>query len=289
MYSIENEFLKIEIHPSGAELQSIVVKKNNKEFLWQGDPSFWSRRAPLLFPIVGRLAGDRMFYKGKEYKMSQHGFARDIKFSKESGTDSSISLSCESDLKTRESYPFDWQLTCKYLLDGNQLKVSAKVTNTSVTDPMYFSIGYHPAFIVPMDDHLSFEDYYLKFNDDDQANKWKITDALIDKPDGPGMQNGMIKFTNDTFLHDALVFKGLKSNTITLQSDRAATKLIFTCDNYPFIGIWSKPGAAFVCIEPWHGIADSTMHDGDFEKKEGIKYLEPGEDFVCGYEIEITQ
>lgn len=287
MLNIENEFLKVEIHPSGAELQKIFNKVNKKEILWQGDPSFWSRRAPILFPIVGRLADERMYYHGKKYTMSQHGFARDMEFFLESATESSISLVCFSNEQTLKSYPFEWKLNCKYLLDQHQLKVSAIVTNTSTKDLMYFSIGFHPAFTVPIEDYLSFDDYYLAFNSDEQANKWKLANGLIDIPDGLGIDKSMIRFTKDTFLRDALVFKGLNSNKVTLQSDKGPSKLIFTFDNYPYLGIWSKPGAPFVCIEPWHGIADSTTHEGEFTKKEGIKKLNPTGSFECGYTIEI--
>ncbi len=288
MYIIENEFLRVEINPSGAELQSVIDKKNKIELLWNGDPAFWSRRAPLLFPIVGKLRGNTMNYLGKQYQMSQHGLVRDMAFLPKAMTEKSIALSCTSNSETSLVYPFEWKLVCKYELENHQLKVSTIVTNTSVHDDMYFSIGYHPAFKVPIDDKLNFEDYYLEFNGDMDAMKWKIVDALIDKPDGQGLYNSKIPITKETFLHDALVFKGLKSNVVTLRSDKSDILLKFTFDNYPYLGIWSKPGAGFVCIEPWHGIADSTDHDGDFTQKEGILKLEHSSSFECGYTIEIS-
>jgi len=153
---------------------------------------------------------------------------------------------------------------------------------------MFFSIGYHPAFRVPIDPNLNFEDYALIFDKDDIAEKWVIKDGLIDAKTIEGFTRGRINIDNSTFLHDALVFKGLKSEKISIVSDKSPKALHFHSKNYPYLGIWSKPDAPFVCIEPWHGIADSVGHDGDFVTKEGILSLPANDTFTCGYDVEIV-
>ena len=289
-HRIENDFLRVDIAEKGAELLSIILKKTGKEHLWQGDEIFWPRRAPILFPIVGRLKNDTMTFGGKEYHMSQHGFARDLVFVIEQIRDHSIVLSCHSTEDTRQKFPFDWKLTCSYTLEGNRLKVSATVTNTSASDLMYFSIGFHPGFVLPMDEVLAFDDYLLYFNKDLSAKRWKIEGTLIgDEESTNTITNHQVQLSHALFETDALVFKDLKSDEIIIKNLKTASRLHFTFQNFPFLGIWTKPGAPYLCLEPWHGIADSIYHNGDFTKKEGIVKLVPNKTFQCGYSVEIVQ
>ncbi|MBK8052733.1 MAG: aldose 1-epimerase family protein [Saprospiraceae bacterium] len=285
-HTIQNDFLKVEIAEEGAELQSIIVKNTGKEHLWQGDTTFWPRRAPLLFPIVGRLKNDTMTFKGNEYNMHQHGFARDLHFSVEKMTDQSILLTSASSPETRQKYPFDWKLDCSYELDGNMLKASASVTNTSSSDLMYFSIGFHPGFVLPMDGGLTFDEYQLYFNKDHSAKRWKIEGALIgDELSNNTINDYHIQLSYALFETDALVFKGLKSDEIIIKNSKSDSRLHFTFQNFPFLGIWTKPEAPYLCLEPWHGIADSICHNGDFTVKEGIQTLDPNNTFQCGYGV----
>ncbi|MBK7636054.1 MAG: aldose 1-epimerase family protein [Saprospiraceae bacterium] len=284
--TIENAFLKVVIAEEGAELQSIILKKTGKEHLWQGDATFWTRRAPLLFPIVGRLKNDTMTFKGKEYNMPQHGFARDLHFSVEKMTDQSIVFSCASTPETRQKYPFDWKLDCIYELEGDMLKASASVTNTSSSDLMYFSIGFHPGFVLPTDEGLAFDDYLLYFNKDHSAKRWKIEGALIGNESSKNtIYDHQVQLSSSLFETDALVFKGLKSDEIIIKNSKTDSRLHFTFHNFPFLGIWTKPGAPYLCLEPWQGIADSIYHNGDFTGKEGILTLDPKNTFQCGYRV----
>lgn len=285
MVVLQNNDLTIEINEKGAELNRLFNKKTKKEYLWSGDEKFWGRKAPVLFPIVGKLKDNRMFYKGNEYLMSQHGFARDLLFDIELSDTEKVVFSCKSDEHTKKIFPFDWSLYIEYIIRANELEVKTKVTNDSMNEPLYFSIGYHPAFSVPIDENLHFEDYQLTFNNDEKAKRWLIKDGLIDVKEEMAFENSVIQLNDETFNQDALVFKGLKSNEIQIRSEHSNHGITFSFSGFPYAGIWSKPGASFVCIEPWHGIADSVLHNGDFTLKEGIIHLEPGKAFNCGYKV----
>lgn len=286
-HTVENEFLRVEVAETGAELQSIISKNSGKELLWQGDEKYWARRAPILFPIVGRLKNDTMYFGGKEYSMPQHGFARDLHFKVDQISPEYIELSCQSTPETKMHYPFDWKLNCVFKLEGNILKSSATVTNLSDHDLMYFSIGFHPGFVLPVDENLSYEDYYILFNKDKTAKRWKIEGALIgNQEDGDSITDYKVRLTKDIFSIDALVYKNLQSDVITIQNPVTNSELRFSFAGFPFLGIWSKPGAPYICLEPWHGIADSIHHNGDFISKEGINCLSGLQSFHCGYSVE---
>lgn len=288
MFIIENEYLKVVISKLGAELVSIFNKQNELEYLWQGDPLYWGKRAPVLFPIVGKLKNDAYSFKGQKYILKQHGFARDMYFEMAHQLSETITFSCKSDNYTRRSYPFDWILEIMYTLKFNTLITTAKVKNLSVKRKMLFSIGFHPAFNVPLVKGKElFEDYNLYFNNDIEGNRWMIKNGLIDSIHKPAFDLGRIPLVVDLFKEDALVFKNLNSDTITLQSSATKIGLNFRFNSSPYLGIWSKYEAPFVCIEPWWGIADAVNHNGDFESKEGIIILDSGHSFSCGYEVEL--
>jgi len=288
MVIIQNDTLLVEISETGAELQRVFNKKTNIEYLWNGDNLYWGRRAPLLFPIVGKLKEGKMRLDSGEYYISQHGFVRDMIFELNDSTTYRADLMVRSNQVTKKMYPFDWVLQCRYTLKNNMLDVKTIISNDSSDSDMLFSVGYHPAFRVPLEQNLTFSDYYLRFNKDTKHEKSLLKDGLIDDKTVKGFDNYTIPLSEDTFLQDALVFKGLKSNEILLKSDKTKHGIKFTFDGFPYLGIWSKPGASFVCIEPWHGIADSVHHDGDFSSKEGLIKLEAGRKFMCGYEIELN-
>lgn len=287
-YIIENENLRISVDDQGAELKSIFGKNNKIEYLWQGNPYFWGRRAPILFPIVGKLKDNTYTYQGKNYQFSQHGFARDMVFEMISHEDSKISFLLKSNEATRFVYPFEWTLKVSYHIDGNKLFVYVAVNNTSSTDELWFSVGFHPAFNVPIEQGTNDQKaFVLQFNKDKTANKRLLEHGLVGNSFELGMENSKIPLENETFIKDALVFQDLKTDQITLRSSESDRSLVFSFDDFPYLGIWSKPSAPFVCIEPWHGIADTVDHDGNLVTKEGIKSLKPTETFSCGYSVEV--
>ncbi|MFT3701922.1 MAG: aldose 1-epimerase family protein [Agriterribacter sp.] len=280
MISIENEFLKIAIDANGAELNSIYDLQNGIEYMWQGDPAFWAKHSPVLFPIVGTLKSNTYFYKNKDYKLSRHGFARDMVFAVSGQTDSSVTFSLISTGATLEKYPFNFRFDIVYTLNGKQLDVSYAVFNEDKTD-IYFSVGGHPAFNVPFLKNTQYQDYYLEFNKNEKLERWPISkDGLIlQTPKGLLHNSERLPLTKTLFYEDALVFKHLASDTVSLKCNAGKGGFTFKFPDFPYLGIWAAKDADFVCIEPWCGIADSVETNQDIIQKEGINKLNAGESF----------
>lgn len=274
MYTIQNDLLKVDINSKGAELNSIYHKGNELEYMWSGDPAFWGKHSPVLFPIVGTLKGDIYYFEDKEYHLGRHGFARDMVFAVTGKTGTEITFSLESNQQTLEKFPFFFRFDIIYSLHADRLKVTYRVINTDSAD-MFFSVGGHPAFKVPLLDGLAYEDYYLEFTEKENAGRWPISkDGLIETFHEPLLNNdNCLPLTKSLFYNDALVLKGLTSLAIFLKSNKAANGLEFNFSGFPYLGIWAAKDADFVCIEPWCGIADSTETNQQFTEKEGINKL----------------
>jgi galactose mutarotase-like enzyme len=280
MFTIENDLLKVNINAKGAELQSIFHKTHRLEYMWSGDPAFWAKKSPILFPIVGTLKNDEYFYNDKSYKLGRHGFARDMEFEIENQSADSISFSLRSNETTWQHFPFQFELVIKYSIEKDKLTVRYIVKNISEGD-MYFSIGGHPAFNVPLVEGTEYTDYYLEFNKDEILPRWPISsEGLIEKIPEPFLQSGNILSLNkELFYKDALVFKNPASSMIFLLSNKTNHGLHFNFSGFPYLGIWAAKNADFVCIEPWCGIADSVHSDQQIINKEGINKLSAGEIF----------
>ena len=285
---IENQELEVEVETQGAQLQKLILKKDNKNYLWHGDSKFWGRRAPVLFPIVGRLKNDKYQYNGQEYKMTQHGFARDKEFKLVEQSQNHLVYALEESKDTLEKYPFKFRLQIKYTIDGNFLTITYKVQNTDQKD-IYFSIGAHPAFYWPLEENDKKEDYYLEFEKEENVDKYLLESGLLNHEKEKVLSNSKIlELHPDIFKDDALVFKNLKSEKLTLKSRKSEREVEMEFKNFPYLGIWSQSAAApFICLEPWQGIADSVDSSGKIEEKEGIKQLKVGEEFKCNYTITI--
>lgn len=274
LITLENSFLQVTVDDKGAELKSLVSKSTGIDYMWSGDPAYWGKTSPILFPIVGTLRDNSYIYKGKTYLLPRHGFARDMYFEVKQEESETAAFCLESSDASRENYPFDFELEVKYTLVKDQLVVTYQVVNKAKKD-MLFSLGAHPAFRVPMVENTSYEDHYLSFNQPENAMRWPIVEGgLISQATVKFFEEDLkLKLTRELFYEDALVFKNLKSNTISIQSDRHAHGLDFQFEGFPFFGIWAAPNADFVCLEPWCGIADSVSHNSKLEKKEGIQSL----------------
>jgi galactose mutarotase-like enzyme len=281
MFSLENQNLQISIHPKGAELQRIFHKGWGQEYLWDGDPAFWGRHSPLLFPIVGALKGNTYFYEGNAYTLPRHGFARDREFAMESQTADGISFLLHSDGSTRQVFPFDFALRVIYRLKSEGLTVTYRVDNPSSTEPLLFSIGGHPAFRVPLVAGTDYGDYCLEFDQEETAPRWPISkEGLIELEPQPLLdETRWLPLSKELFARDALVLKQLRSESVALRSVRTERGLKMTFAGFPYLGVWAAPNADFVCIEPWCGIADSVDTDQQWTHKEGINRLAPGGTF----------
>jgi len=284
---IENNLLKAKINPQGAELQSLYHKDLNLEFIWNADPKYWAKHSPVLFPIVGALKENTFYYQDKPYKLSRHGFARELKFEVEDSQADRATFTLRSSAETKENYPFDFVLKLHYSLKDASLELKYEVLNES-GDKIYFSIGAHPAFKVPLTEDTEYNDYYLEFNKVEEALRWGIAaGGLIGGPEVFLNDQARIHLTKELFHGDAIVLKNLESNRISLLSEKTQRGLNFDFEGFPFLGIWAAKDAPFVCIEPWCGIADSVNHNQKLEEKEGIIELEGKSNWTRAWKVEL--
>lgn len=288
IYSIQNNELSVAISSKGAELQSIIHKDFGLEYMWSGDASFWGKKSPVLFPIVGGLKNNTYQYNGQSYTLPRHGFARDMEFEITEQEKDAITFTLSSNAETWAKYPFEFNFSLRYTLQNNKLYVSYIVNNTG-NDDLLFSVGGHPAFKVPLGEGTVFEDYYLQFSSIEDAGRWPLSaDGLIENSTIPFLENtGQLALTKSLFYKDALVFKHLRSNRISVLSNKTPHGLRVSFDGFPYMGIWNAKDADFVCIEPWCGIADSVGVTGELENKEGINVLEPNHQFERTWSVEL--
>jgi len=288
MATLENTHLRVIINPKGAELQSIYNKVLQMEYMWNGDPAFWGKHSPILFPIVGTLKDDTYYFNEKAYQLSRHGFAREMDFMVTAQTANSIQFTLESSEATLTKFPFVFRFDVIYELSENSVKTTYRVSNMGKST-MYFSVGGHPAFKLPLTAGAVYNDYYLEFNHPENAGRWPISkEGLIETSSTEVFkQRNKLPLSKELFLQDALVFKGLSSNNVALKCDKNAHGLLFDFTGFPYLGIWAAKNADFVCIEPWCGIADSVNTNQQLVSKEGIQVLQPSKNFERGWSVSV--
>ena len=288
LHVLENEWIKTEISVHGAELQSIFHKQIQLEYLWQGDSSYWPRRAPILFPIVGKLKENIFNYQDKTYSLPQHGFARDKKFEVIHKTTSKIIFRLQSTEETLKQYPFHFILDIGYSISESQVIISYTVQNSEKNKDLIFSIGAHPGFLCPLKAHEQFNDYYLEFDKEESLERVLLEGGLRSSAmEAIQISEKILPLHQDLFeVKDAIVLKGMKSDRISLKSKNHGNGLHFNFKGYPWFGIWSKPGP-FICLEPWMGVADDVLSNQDFTEKEGIQRLAAGKHVSYSYSIEL--
>jgi galactose mutarotase-like enzyme len=280
MYTIENDMLRVQINPMGAELSSLFNKTNGLEYIWSGDALYWGKKSPVLFPIVGTLKNNQYFFNGKSYPMNRHGFAREKMFTVVSHSANSIHFELQSDEHSLQVYPFQFNFSLIYTLSSTSLSVCYQVKNKG-NEGMYFSVGGHPAFRLPLTDKLVYDDYYLSFNKIELAGRWPISpEGLIESTSVPLLENcNDLKLSKSLFYKDAIVLKHLESDEVQIKSDLHQGGVSFSFEGFTYLGIWAAKDANFICIEPWCGIADSVESIQVLTQKEGIEYLNAGEVF----------
>lgn len=280
MFTIENKQLRVQVTGKGAELTSLYHKEHQLEYLWQANPQVWGKHSPVLFPIVGELKEQTYFYKGKKYQLPRHGFAREKNFTLTEQSSEALTFSLSESKETLQVFPFPFLFSLRYLLSDDSLSVTYQVENTG-QDSLYFSLGAHPAFNVPLVPGTAYSDYELVFSQTETAGRWPITkEGLIKEQPQPLLNNtNTLPLTKELFQQDALVLKHLQSGSVRLQSGKTPRGLQFQFTSFPYLGLWAKPGADFLCIEPWCGIADSVHSDQQLEHKEGIILLDAGQTF----------
>jgi len=288
IHKIENGFIEVQIKEFGAELCSLKKKNDDYEYMWQADEKYWARHSPILFPIVGKLIDDEYIYNNKKYKMTQHGFARDCLFKVFDKKTDEIIFRLQSSTKTLEMYPFKFEFFIQYKLTKNTLIIGYKVINHS-DNKMFFSIGAHPAFNWPFENKNKTQEYYLQFQNTVKLERLPLTSLGISSDKKfISLENNKLKLNRDLFKDDALVLENLETKSIVFKNNENYKDIEITFDNFPFLGIWSKPtGAPFLCIEPWYGIADFIGHTKQLEEKKGILSLNINQIYESNFQITI--
>ncbi|KAF2331352.1 aldose 1-epimerase family protein [Flavobacterium daemonense] len=279
--TISNSILTASIKHAGAELFSLK-NNQNKEYIWEGNPDFWGKHSPILFPIVGTLKNNTYTVNGKEYQLPRHGFARDMEFQLIEKTQNSAVFSLESNEETLKKYPFEFELQIIYTIEGHSLSIEYVVINKSESK-MSFSIGAHPAIALPE----NFENYALKF-EKEESLKYNLleNDLISNKTEVLKTTNSVVPLNHKLFENDALVFKTLESNSLTiLENSKPYIEVDF--EDFPSLGIWTKDKAPFICIEPWFGYSDTATNSGNLFEKEGVLVLEVDQTFHSQFSIKI--
>ena len=290
MITLENEQLRVTISEVGGTLTSVYGKQTGTEYLWQGDPAYWAKQAPNLFPFVGRLHEKRYTLRGQSYDMTIHGFvARSAMQAVQTGPDSCDFIMRDNE-ETRACYPYHFEYRVRFTLYKGRLMIRYEVTNLS-EDTMYFGVGGHPGFNVPMEEGLRFEDYDLTFCEAGTPDMVGFAESiLIDgtrKP-YPLKDNVTIPLRHDLFDHDALVLADAPRG-VTLSSPKGQRGLRVSWPHMAYIGFWHKPqsDAPYVCIEPWSVLPGRDGVVEDLETMADRTALKPGETSVNAWEIEV--
>ena len=280
--TISNQNLKAEINSLGAELVSLQKVETNEEFIWEGNPEFWGKHSPVLFPIVGTLRNNSFLYDNEPYNLSRHGFAREQDFQIKSQSEQSITFSLLSNEATKLVYPFDFELLINYHLVDFSLKITYTVKNIG-KEMLPFSIGGHPAFSLKED----FAKYSLKFETNENLKSYRLIDELVsNRFDEIQLKEKNLPLSYSLFENDALIIKEMQSKSITILKGNIPI-LKFDFVDFPNFGIWTKVGAPFICLEPWVGYSDTTENSGNIIEKEGIKLLERNSEKKYTFSISI--
>ncbi|MCW5908625.1 MAG: aldose 1-epimerase family protein [Chitinophagales bacterium] len=288
MHSIENSVLKVSAREYGAELISVFDKRTGIEHLWQADEKFWGWYAPVLFPVVGRCLNDEVTIDARKYAMEKHGFARKSNFGLLELSDLKMVFMLQSNDLTKKLYPFDFEFLIAYQLKQHSLVCSYEVINKSGRT-MPFQLGGHPAFAVPFYANEKYEDYYIEFEQaEDLVRHYINSEGFFD-----GRTEAVLSGTNklplskNMFANDAYIFKNLQSRAVTLKSDKHGQWLKVSFPQFNYLGLWAKPGAPYVCIEPWLGCADTAGKAVEFSEREAVQSLPAGETFGCSIVFEV--
>ena len=280
---IANAELAVAISTLGAEMQ-LLKSADGRDWLWNGDPSWWTGRSPLLFPIVGKAPGDILAVNGKAYPMAQHGIARRREFVIVEQTATACRHELVSTEETREIYPFDFRLTLEHRLDGRRLAVEATVENTGKT-PLPFGLGFHPAFLWPLPG-ADGKPHSVVLDNGAEPAVIQLEEGLIGKSLPSPFKAGRLALSHALFANDALIFPEGAGTGLTYAAD-GGPSLHFTFQNLPNIALWQKPGAPFLCVEPWHGMAAHAGGTAELVERPYTVALAAGEVMKFGFEVEI--
>lgn len=291
-YVISNDYLRVEVSNKGAELQKVTSAITGKEFLWQGDEKFWSGRAPIMFPVCGRMLDGKYTYKGNGYVLPCHGFAKISHFDVSEQTKDSISLTLKANESTQEIYPFEFSFTVTFALIDNLLRTTFTVKD-DVDEEMYFSFGGHPAFNVPFNDGENFDDYYVEFNKPFNATQALFSDKGLytEKTLPVDLVDGKILNLSHKLFEVEGIFMKDPSPELTIKSKKGKGSIRVSYEGFPYVGLWqtNKVGAKYLCVEPWQGFPSKDGVVDDLKEKDYMVRIVKGEVYNKSFDVEIVE
>ena len=286
-HHISNDNLRVVVSEHGAELQSIR-SKDQIEYLWQGDPAYWSGRAPTIFPYVGRLTEGSYYFQNKRYEMSIHGFASTQQFTLLEKTSNCMTLSLEDSDQLHQKYPFRFFFKTSYELNDDTLTVTYIVENRD-DKTMYFGLGGHPGFNIPLEPEIAFEDYSLTFSEPCTPLRVSLSeDCYVLEDDKPYLliDDCELPLQHNLFDNDAIILKQTAPSA-TLASKKGKHGVTMLFPDYPLLGIWhtTKSDAPFVCLEPWSSLPSRSGVIEHLETQPGLIQLEPSGTYTISYQL----
>jgi len=281
--TLQNGTLGAAVSARGAELQRLHTT-SGEELLWDGNPDVWAGRSPLLFPVVGNVKDDRITVRGQHYPLLRHGFARTSTFELVEASSTRCTWRLRATDETRARYPFAFQLDVTYALDGARLTISATIANDGA-EPMPASFGFHPAFRWPLVPGAAREDHDVRFGEPEPGPIRRLAGGLLGGPEATPVAGDRLALADALFQRDALIFDRLRSRRLTY-GPATGRRLELEFPALPHLGIWSKPGAGFVCLEPWQGFASPVDFDGELAEKPGIVAIPPYSERL--FELSVT-
>ena len=282
--SLSSGDLTAEVNPLGAQL-SALRDSGGRDLLWGGDPAVWNGRAPLLFPIVGTLAGGSYRLDSKVYSLPRHGFARGRMFEVLESTPAAAAFRLTADETSLQVYPFDFELELRFALEGPALSVTAFVRNRSTVE-MPASFGFHPALRWPLPFGRDRSSHFIEFALDEPAPIRRLNSEGLLTPERypTPISHRRLALTDALFQDDVVIFDQIQSRSVTYGAD-GGPRLQISYPDAPYLGVWTKPKSRFICIEPWHGVSDVVGFAGDFRAKTGVFTVAPGSALPIKMEI----
>jgi galactose mutarotase-like enzyme len=286
--TLKNDQFSVQVSTTGAELQAITTT-DGTEYLWDGNPEYWGNRATNLFPYVGRLYEKAYLLEGQRYELDIHGFVKFADTLAHEVSDTHVYLESESTPETLAQYPFPFRAGVDYRLEGSTLHVTFRVVNTG-SKVMYFGLGGHPGFNVPLEDGLAFEDYKLHF--EQPVKRLLVSDGcLMTEEIRPfPLNNDLLPLRHDLFDHDAIILDN-PGRSVTLQSPKGRRGITLRHPHMPYLGLWHKPhtAAPFICLEPWLSLPGRVGVVEDLALQPGLAHLEPAQEYENTWSIEILK
>lgn len=279
MVNLKNNIMSVDIDTHGAEIKRITV--NGEDRQWSGDPDVWEGTAPVLFPMCGGLRDDKFTHGGKEYHLAKHGFAKKMDFEVESKTETAAVLLLKSNAETLKQFPWEFEFRVRFALDSGKITVIYDVKNLS-DDTMYMSVGAHEAYACPE----GIEQYDVIFEREETLNAWNLNGNLLDGTVTPVLKESrVLPLYEKYFAVDALVFKDVKSNFVTLRNRVTGKSVSLDFTGFDYFLLWQKPGAKYICLEPWSGATPLENSGYELKEKEGITAVEPGKNYAFTHKI----